>query len=148
MASLSDFKRSQIVGARMVGGSVTKTVHMFGISRGTVSKVMIAFQKEKKTSQQSTSLTESQNCQRETVELYIEILERTVELRYLKLLLSLMNTRRTICPQKLSSRVAQKNILRKSCNSKTSTFSDKCFKAFVYGPFELVSWPMDRNDFL
>ena len=41
MADLSDFKRSQIVGARMVGGSVTKTVHMFGISRGTVSKVMI-----------------------------------------------------------------------------------------------------------
>ena len=59
MADLSDFKRSQIVGACMVGASVTKTVQMFGISRGTISKVMIAFEKEKKTSQQSRSLSES-----------------------------------------------------------------------------------------
>ena len=65
MANLSYFKRGQIVGARMVGASVTKTVQMFGISRGTVSKVMVAFEKEKKTSQQSTSLAESRSCQRE-----------------------------------------------------------------------------------
>ena len=31
----------------MVGASVTKTVQMFGISRGTVSKVTIAFEKKK-----------------------------------------------------------------------------------------------------
>ena len=59
----------------MLGASVTKTAQMFGILRGTVSKVMIAFEKEKKTSQQSTSLAESRSCQRETVELYIELLE-------------------------------------------------------------------------
>ena len=49
MVELFDFKRGQIVGARMVGANVTKTVQNFGVSRGTVSKVMIAFEKEKKT---------------------------------------------------------------------------------------------------
>ena len=42
MVDLSDFKRGQIVGARMVGASVTKTAQMFG-----VSKVKIASEKEK-----------------------------------------------------------------------------------------------------
>ena len=42
----------------MVGPRVTKTVHIFGISRGTVSKLMINFEKEKKVSEQSTSLAE------------------------------------------------------------------------------------------
>ena len=50
MADLLDFKRGQIVGARMVGASVTKTVQMFGISRGTVLKVMIAFEKKENVS--------------------------------------------------------------------------------------------------
>ena len=62
MAILSDFKRGQIFGFRMVSASVNKTAQMFGISRG---KLMLAFEKEKKTSQQSTSLVESRSCQRE-----------------------------------------------------------------------------------
>ena len=57
---MSDFKSGQIVGAPMVGASVTKTVQMFSISKGTVPKAMIAFEKEKKTFRQSTSLAESQ----------------------------------------------------------------------------------------
>ena len=69
MADLWNFKWDQIIGARMVGASITKTTQMFGISTGTVSKVIIAFEKEKKTSKQSTSLAESQSCQRETIEL-------------------------------------------------------------------------------
>ena len=54
ITDLSDFKMGQIFGAPMVSANVNKTVQMFGISRGTVSKLMIAFEKEKKTSQQST----------------------------------------------------------------------------------------------
>ena len=47
----------------MIGASVIKAVKMFGISRGTVSKVMIAFEKKKKGKrpQQSIRLAESQN---------------------------------------------------------------------------------------
>ena len=60
------------------------------------------------------SLTESQSYQREAVELYIEFLKRTAELRHLKLLLSLMNTLRTNSPQKLSVDSCTKNIVRKS----------------------------------
>ena len=54
MADLSGFKRGQIFGVRMVSASVNKTVQMFVISR----IVMITFEKEKKTSQQSTSQRE------------------------------------------------------------------------------------------
>ena len=50
MTDLSDFKRGQIVGARMAGSSVTKTAEVFGVARSTISKVMTAFEKEGKTS--------------------------------------------------------------------------------------------------
>ncbi|XP_076047333.1 uncharacterized protein LOC143028856 [Oratosquilla oratoria] len=50
MADLSDFKRGQIVGARMAGTSITKTAELLGVSRVIVSKVMTAFEREGKTS--------------------------------------------------------------------------------------------------
>ena len=50
MADLSNFKRGQIVGARMAGASVTKTTKLLGLAKSTVSKEMIAFEKEGKTS--------------------------------------------------------------------------------------------------
>ena len=50
MAGLSDFKRGQIVGARMADTSLTKPAELFGVARSTVPKVMTAFDKEGKTS--------------------------------------------------------------------------------------------------
>ena len=49
MADLSDFKRGQIVSARMKGASVTKTAGLFGVAKlFGVTKVIRAFEKEKK----------------------------------------------------------------------------------------------------
>ena len=50
MADLSDFKSNQIVRARIVGTSLTKTAEAFGVASSTVSKVITVFEKEGKTS--------------------------------------------------------------------------------------------------
>ena len=59
MADLSDFKRGQIIGARMAGASVAKSAELFGVVRITVSKVMTSFEKEGKPSNCSKTLEES-----------------------------------------------------------------------------------------
>ena len=81
---LSDFQRCQIVDARMVGASVTKTVQMFA------SNVMIIFEKEKKTSSAKHKSDRK-----------LKLLERTVELQCLIFFLCLMNIFSILCPQKL-----------------------------------------------
>jgi transposase len=43
MGELSDFERRQIVGPRLTGASVTKTTILLGVSRATVSKVMLTY---------------------------------------------------------------------------------------------------------
>ena len=50
MVDLSDFKRGQIVAARLAGATVTKTAELFSVARSNVLKVMAAFVKERKTS--------------------------------------------------------------------------------------------------
>ena len=47
---VSDFKRGQIVGARMAGASATKTAELFRVSRSSASNVMTLFKKGKTTS--------------------------------------------------------------------------------------------------
>jgi hypothetical protein len=46
---LSDFERGQIVGMRLAGASVIKTAILLGVSRMTVSKVMLAYTNHGKT---------------------------------------------------------------------------------------------------
>ena len=52
MADLPGFKKGQVVGTHMAEASVTKTTELFGVARSNVSKVMTAFEKERKTSSQ------------------------------------------------------------------------------------------------
>jgi hypothetical protein len=58
VGDLSDFERGQMVGARIVGASVTKTVPLFGVSKATVSKVMSAYtNRERRNSRLKSMLT-------------------------------------------------------------------------------------------
>ena len=50
MADQSDFKRGQIVDTCMEGASVAKNPDLFGLARSTVSKVMITFERDGKSS--------------------------------------------------------------------------------------------------
>jgi transposase len=49
MRNLSGFERGQIVGARLAGASVIKTVTLLDVSRATVSEVMSAYTSHGKT---------------------------------------------------------------------------------------------------
>ena len=62
MANISDFKRGQIVDARIVGACVIKTVELFGEASSTVWKVMTTFEKEGKPLHWSKTLEESESC--------------------------------------------------------------------------------------
>jgi hypothetical protein len=56
MGDLSDFKRGQIVGARLAGASVTKTASLLGVWRATVCKVMSAYMNHGKTTPGKTDI--------------------------------------------------------------------------------------------
>jgi predicted transcriptional regulator len=50
MGDLSDFERGQIVDTRLAGASVAETATLLGVTRATVSKVMLAYTDHGKTS--------------------------------------------------------------------------------------------------
>ncbi|MBJ5510258.1 helix-turn-helix domain-containing protein [Salmonella enterica subsp. enterica serovar Meleagridis] len=60
MSDLSEFRRGQIVGARLVGASVTTVAQVLGVSRGTVSKVLTEYNVH------GTTSSARHNCGRKT----------------------------------------------------------------------------------
>jgi hypothetical protein len=55
MEDLSDFEIGQMVGVRLAGACVTKTVTLLGVSRATVSEVMSAYTNPEKTTAKRNS---------------------------------------------------------------------------------------------
>ena len=101
MAHLSDFRKGQIVGARMAGASVTKTAEIFGVATSTISKAMTAFEKEEKPYHWSKTLEEIKSCLIGNIRLLRGLLGRITRTELRKFLQSLMNISRTQFPQKL-----------------------------------------------
>jgi transposase len=50
MGDLSDFQRGQTVGERLAGASVSKTANLLAVSRAAVSRFMMAYTNQGKTS--------------------------------------------------------------------------------------------------
>jgi hypothetical protein len=63
--NLSDFERGQIVGVRLAGASVIKTVILLGVSKATISKVMLAYTNHRKTSAKRKSVRKSTMTERD-----------------------------------------------------------------------------------
>ena len=134
MANLSDFKRCQIVGARMTGASVTKTAELFGVVKSTVSKVMIAFDKEGKPPHWSKTLEESESCLIGTAGPLRRLLGKIIRMLLRKLQQGLMTISKTQVPQKTVRRELHKAGFhgRGAIHIKINLFLIfKCFHYFV-----------------
>jgi transposase len=64
---LSDCERGQIVGARLAGASMIKTATLLGVSKATVSKVMLAYTNHGKTATTKRNTGRNQHWQKEIV---------------------------------------------------------------------------------
>jgi hypothetical protein len=61
MGDLSDFETGQITGARLAGGSLTKTPTLLGVSRATVCKIMLSYTNHGKTTSAKGKVSENQH---------------------------------------------------------------------------------------
>ena len=78
MGDISEFKRGQIVGARLAGASVTKTASLCNVSKATVSRVMSAYHPEGRT----TSNRSNCGCKRKLSERDVRVLTRIVSKKH------------------------------------------------------------------
>ena len=97
MANLLQFKRHQVVGARMAGARIPTTADLFGVVRITVSKIMTAFEKERKTSLKKNR-EERENSPIGIVGLLRRLLGRIIKIQLQKLQQSLIIITRTQFP--------------------------------------------------